>query len=54
MATQKRKQGEQGQSHKLKREVSTVGLLFVSLGSIIGSGWLFGALTRRRSPAPRR
>lgn len=29
---------------KLKREVSTIGLLFVCLGSVIGSGWLFGAL----------
>jgi amino acid transporter len=25
--------------------VSTIGLLFVCLGSVIGSGWLFGALT---------
>jgi amino acid transporter len=30
--------------HKLKRDVGTVGLLFASVGSIIGSGWLFGAL----------
>ncbi len=39
---------------RLRREIGFVGLLFMSLGSIIGSGWLFGALTRRRSPAPRR
>jgi amino acid transporter len=28
----------------LRRDIGTVGLLFVSVGSIIGSGWLFGAL----------
>ena len=31
-------------SHKLRREVGPVGLVFASLGSIIGAGWLFGAL----------
>jgi amino acid transporter len=30
--------------HKLRREVGVVGLVFISLGSIIGAGWLFGAL----------
>ncbi len=29
---------------KLKRDAGVVGLLYASLGSIIGSGWLFGAL----------
>ena len=29
---------------KLRRDVGFVGLLFASLGSIIGAGWLFGAL----------
>src|SRR5579863_10356138 len=29
---------------KLRREAGVVGLLYASLGSIIGSGWLFGAL----------
>ena len=29
---------------QLKRHVGVVGLLFASVGSIIGSGWLFGAL----------
>jgi amino acid transporter len=29
---------------RLRRDVGTVGLLFVSVGSIIGSGWLFGSL----------
>src|SRR4051794_36273895 len=28
----------------LRRDVGLTGLMFVSLGSIIGSGWLFGAL----------
>ena len=28
---------------KLKRELSTIDLLFLSLGGIIGSGWLFAA-----------
>jgi amino acid transporter len=31
-------------TYKLKRDVGSVGLLFASLGSIIGVGWLFGAL----------
>jgi amino acid transporter len=38
--------------HKLKREVSPLGLLFVSLGSIIGSGWLFGALYASQIAGP--
>jgi amino acid transporter len=29
---------------KLRRDVGLVGLMFASVGSIIGSGWLFGAL----------
>ena len=31
-------------AHKLRRDVGSVGLVFISLGSIIGAGWLFGAL----------
>src|SRR5437870_4314181 len=31
-------------ARKLRRDVGMVGLLFTSVGSIIGSGWLFGAL----------
>jgi amino acid transporter len=27
----------------IRREVGTVALMFTGLGSIIGSGWLFGA-----------
>ncbi len=29
---------------KMRRDIGLVGLLFTSVGSIIGSGWLFGAL----------
>src|SRR3954451_17441628 len=31
-------------STDLRRDVGLVGLLFASVGSIIGSGWLFGAM----------
>src|SRR5881392_1748569 len=31
-------------SRKLRRDIGLLGLLFASLGSIIGAGWLFGAL----------
>jgi hypothetical protein len=30
---------------KVRREAGVIGLLYASLGSIIGSGWLFGALS---------
>lgn len=30
---------------KLRRDIGLVGLMFASVGSIIGSGWLFGALS---------
>lgn len=30
---------------RLRRDIGFVGLMFTSVGSIIGSGWLFGALT---------
>ena len=30
--------------HALKREIGLIGLTWTSVGSIIGSGWLFGAL----------
>ena len=33
------------EEHHLKREVGLSGLTMISLGSIIGSGWLLGALT---------
>ncbi len=37
---------------QLKREVGFWGLTFVSLGSIIGSGWLLGALTAAKAAGP--
>src|SRR5919199_870276 len=39
-------------AHRLRREVSPLGLMFVSLGSIIGSGWLFGALYASQIAGP--
>jgi amino acid transporter len=36
----------------LKRSVGFYGLMFVSLGSIIGSGWLLGALNAAESAGP--
>src|SRR6476646_1783036 len=35
--------GNQRRSVSLKREVGMIGLIWASVGSIIGSGWLFGA-----------
>lgn len=37
---------------QLKRHIGIVGLLFASVGSIIGSGWLFGALNASREAGP--
>jgi amino acid transporter len=37
---------------KLRRDIGVVGLLFASVGSIIGSGWLFGALTAATLAGP--
>lgn len=36
----------------LRRDVGRIGLLFASVGSIIGSGWLFGALNASRTAGP--
>jgi amino acid transporter len=52
MATRTTESGGAGAERKLHREVSRIGLLFVSLGSIIGSGWLFGALTSAQVAGP--
>ena len=40
------------ESHRLRREIGVVGLLFTSVGSIIGSGWLFGALSASQIAGP--
>src|SRR5919109_3068945 len=39
-------------AHRLRREIGVVGLLFTSVGSIIGSGWLFGALSASKIAGP--
>jgi amino acid transporter len=52
MATQTEERGGAQAGHKLHREVSTIGLLFFSLGSIIGSGWLFGSLYAAQVAGP--
>src|SRR2546430_15774189 len=36
----------------LKRSVGFYGLMFISLGSIIGSGWLLGALNAAKVAGP--
>lgn len=38
--------------HPLRRHVGSVGLLFASIGSIIGSGWLFGAMNAAQTAGP--
>jgi len=40
------------QSHKLRRDVGLIGLLFASVGAIIGSGWLFGAMNAAITAGP--
>src|ERR1051326_7617312 len=37
---------------RLQRSVGYYGLIFVSLGSIIGSGWLLGALNAAQQAGP--
>jgi amino acid transporter len=41
-----------GPSRDLKRSIGFFGLLFISLGSIIGSGWLLGALGAAQKAGP--
>jgi amino acid transporter len=41
-----------GASHDLRRSIGFYGLLFISLGSIIGSGWLLGALGAAQAAGP--
>ncbi len=50
MATMTQDAPEKG--HELRRHVGVVGLLFASVGSIIGSGWLFGALDASTQAGP--
>ena len=51
MATQT-EESRTGGGSELKRHVGVVGLLFASVGSIIGSGWLFGALNASKEAGP--
>ena len=37
---------------RMRRDIGVIGLLFASVGSIIGSGWLFGALTAAQLAGP--
>jgi amino acid transporter len=41
-----------GTEHRMRRDIGTVGLLFAGVGSIIGSGWLFGALNASQIAGP--
>ena len=43
---------EVAEDHGLKREVGIIGLIWASEGSIIGSGWLFGALFAAKAAGP--
>jgi amino acid transporter len=44
--------GKVEQEPHLKRHVGRIGLLFASVGSIIGSGWLFGAMNAAQQAGP--
>ena len=52
MTTVQKQAPQASDQHKMKRDVGIVGLLFASVGSIIGSGWLFGALTSAQLAGP--
>src|SRR3954451_13897273 len=52
MASNTLAEKESGHSGGLQRSVGFYGLMFVSLGSIIGSGWLLGALNAAEVAGP--
>jgi amino acid transporter len=52
MAVEARTRRAQPRSKDLRRDIGFFGLLFISLGSIIGSGWLLGALTASQAAGP--
>src|SRR3954451_12177805 len=52
MASNTLAEKESGHSGGLQRSVGFYGLMFVSLGSIIGSGWLLGALNAAQVAGP--
>ncbi len=41
-----------GDDRRMRRDIGTVGLLFTGIGSVIGSGWLFGALNAAEEAGP--
>ncbi len=41
-----------GDDHRIRRDMGAIGLLFMAVGSIIGSGWLFGALNAAELAGP--
>lgn len=41
-----------GDDRRLRKDFGTIGLLFTAVGSIIGSGWLFGALEASQLAGP--
>jgi amino acid transporter len=41
-----------GDDRRLKRHIGLIGLLFTAVGSIIGSGWLFGAMNAAEQAGP--
>ncbi len=46
-------QGSVKEHHtKVRRDIGTIGLLFAGVGSIIGSGWLFGAMNAAAIAGP--
>jgi amino acid transporter len=44
--------GPGGDDTRMRRDIGVIGLLFASVGSIIGSGWLFGALKASQLAGP--
>jgi len=44
--------GRRARTGSLRRDIGMVGLMFSSLGAIIGSGWLFGALYAAQAAGP--
>jgi len=52
VSVQERPADSAGHTPNLRRDIGTVGLLFAGVGSIIGSGWLFGALNASQIAGP--
>src|SRR5690348_9447556 len=46
------KAGSSTGSRSLRRDVGRIGLMFTSVGSVIGSGWLLGALNATTVAGP--